>query len=302
MAELVPTPTTASGATASGRDGARTTGPPIQDPGPKVLLLMEENSDADQVMGSQDAPYLRGLLDQGATVSQMQAGYPAACPSLPAYLLITSGSTHDICENGAPAEHTLEGPSIFSEVAAAGRQWRVFAEAMDEPCRMTDTPDDRYLVRHTAAPYYASERARCREWQLPMGEPDAGSLSHAIETGLPALTVVVPHRCHDMHGGEVCTGDRVQAGDQWLAAWLPRILQGPDYRSGDLMVILTWDEADSREVNAIPTLVLHPDLAGTTIEDPRDHCSTLRSMSERLGVAPLGCAADAEPLVPAVHG
>lgn len=279
-------------------DPAVTTALRIADPGPKVLVLMEENSDTEQVLGPGAAPYLQGLLEQGATVTDMSAGYPARCPSLPAYLLITSGSTHGLCGNVAPGEHMVDGPNVFSAVADAGRQWRVFAESMDQPCRRSDTPDGRYLVRHTAAPYYTSELERCQRWQVPLGTPDAGALSEAIAGGLPALSLVVPDRCNDMHGGGPCAGDRVAVGDRWLQAWLPDLLAGPDYASGDLLVVITWDEASSRRVDQIPTLVLHPSLAGTTVTEPRDHCSTLRTLTDRLGLEPLGCAADAVPLVP----
>ncbi|WP_405035413.1 alkaline phosphatase family protein [Ornithinimicrobium sp. LYQ103] len=238
------------------------------------------------------------MREQGATVTDMNAGYPADCPSLPAYLLITSGSTHGICDNADPEAHMLDGPSIFSSISDAGRQWRVFAESMDTPCRRSDTSDDRYLVRHTAAPYYTSELDRCQRWQVPLGTPDAGALSEAIDAGLPAFSLVVPDRCNDMHGGAPCTGERVAVGDLWLQEWLPRLLAGPDYASGSLLVVITWDEAHSRQGNQIPTLVLHPSLAGTEITEPRDHCSTLRTVTDRLGLDPLGCAADVTPLVP----
>lgn len=267
------------------------------DRGHKVLLLMEENSDVEDALRPGAAPYLQSLLDQGATLTSMTAGYPAECTSLPAYLLLTSGSTHGACDNRDAEELTVEGDNVFAATAATGREWRVFAESMDEPCRRTDTDDDRYLVRHTAAPYYATEAERCLRWQVPLGAPDAGELAEAVASGLPAFSLVVPDRCADMHGGAACTGDRVDVGDRWLQAWLPAVLGGADYRSGELLVILTWDEARISAANQIPTLVLHPDLAGTRVEEPRDHCSTLRTMTDWLGLDPLGCAAGAEPLV-----
>lgn len=64
--------------------------------GHKVLLLMEENSDVEDALRPGAAPYLQSLLGQGATLT---TGYPARCPSLPAYLLVTSGATHGVCDN-----------------------------------------------------------------------------------------------------------------------------------------------------------------------------------------------------------
>lgn len=266
----------------------------------KVLLLMEENSDPGEVDRAAVAPYLNGLADQAATLTDMDAGYPASCPSLPGYLLVTSGSTHGVCDDHGPEEHQLDGQSIFSEVVGAGQEWRVFAESMRTGCQREDSEDGRYLVRHTAAPYFRSETERCPVWQVPMGSPAVGQLASALDAGLPALTVMVPDRCHDMHGGDACEGDRVEVGDQWLRQWVPVILRSADYRSGDLLVIITWDEAHDDRANHIPTFVLHPSVVGTTMDEPRDHCSTLRTMTDWLGLEPFGCAAGAEPLVPVV--
>src|SRR5947199_23398 len=83
-------------------------------------------------------------------------------------------------------------------VPAAGQQWGVYAEAMPRPC--TPRNVDPYLVRHTAAPYYVSERARCATWDLPMGSLTAGPLHVAVSTGrLPAFSLIVPDACNDMH-------------------------------------------------------------------------------------------------------
>lgn len=257
---------------------------------------MEENTEAEDALTGSSTPYLESLVPQATSVTQMQAGYPRLCPSLPAYLLLTSGSTHDVCDDRGPDEHQISSANIFAQVADSGRQWRVFAQSMRGTCERDNSADDLYLVRHTAAPYYTSERERCDEWQVPMGAVGSGALHDALRSGLPAFSLVVPDRCHDMHGGSVCVGDRLAAGDRWLADWVPQILDSPDYRSGRLLVIITWDEGTLTS-NHIPTLLLHPGLAGTTVDRAADHCDTRRTMAQVLDTAPLGCAAKSKPLV-----
>jgi hypothetical protein len=274
--------------------GSSTTQAQTQRP-TKVLLLMEENTEAEDVGGG-STPYLESLVPHAASVTRMEAGYPRVCPSLPGYLILTSGSRHGICDDRGPARHQLDGPNLFAQVADSGREWRVFAQSMEQTCQRDNSANDLYLVRHTGAPYYASERRRCGDWQVPLGDPDAGALRDALDSGLPAFSLVVPDRCHDMHGGGPCTGDRIAEGDRWLASWVPRILDSKDYRDGNLLVILTWDEG-SLTSNDIPTLLLHPSLTGTTVEREADHCDTLRTMAQVLGTTPLGCAAKAKPLV-----
>lgn len=262
----------------------------------KVLLIMEENTEAEDVLGSGNTHFLDSVSDQAARVTRLEADYPTVCPSLPAYLLLTSGSTHRICDDLGPKSHQLEGVNIFAATADSGREWRVYAEGMATNCERTDSDDGRYAVRHTAAPYYTSEAGRCENWQVPLGRLDEGALNDGLSSGLEAFSLVVPDLCHDMHGAKACTGDRVEEGDAWLADWLPRILASPDYRAGDLLVVLTWDEG-SLTSNDIATLLFHPALAGATVDHKTDHCDTLRTMGEVLKIQPIGCAAEAAGLL-----
>jgi phosphatidylinositol-3-phosphatase len=254
------------------------------------MVIAEENRTYDEIFGQGRAPYLTHLASTYATITAMDAGYPASCPSLPAYLLMTSGSTHGICDNDGPDAHPISGPSIFSEVDAAGLEWRGYAESMPHPCTREDAAGGRYLVRHAPAPYYTAAAARCASWDLPLGDSTSGALHDDVAAGrLPAYSFVTPDACDDMHGAPVCAGDPVAAGDQWLAAWLPQILAGPDYRAGRLVIVLTWDEGSSSS-NHIPTIVIAPSIHGVRVASHVTHCGLLAMELQILGLAPLGCA------------
>jgi phosphatidylinositol-3-phosphatase len=257
-------------------------------PARKVMVIAEENHTYEEVFGQGRAPYLAGLAASYATITGMDAGYPASCPSLPAYLLMTSGSTSDVCDDGPPAAHPIVGPSIFSQVTAAGLQWRGYAESMPAPCTRADA--GRYLVRHAPAPYYTQAAANCPSWDVPLGGPTSGALQHDVTAAsLPAYAFVTPDACDDMHGGPGCPDDLVTAGDQWLATWLPLILAGPDYRAGRLVVVVTWDEG-STSSNHIPTVVLAPTARGVRVTSPITHCGLLAMEEQVLGLPLLGCA------------
>jgi phospholipase C len=259
----------------------------------KVLMILEENKAYDEIIGADDAPYLTALAKQYGSATAMDAGYPVSCPSLAAYIILTSGSDHDICDDKPPSAHPLTGDNLFQQLATRGRQWRVYAQSMPGTCRATDTDDSVYLVRHTAAPYYASEKARCTQWDVPLGTPTAGALRRDLSAGaLPAFSLATPDACHDMHGGGECGEDMVKAGDSWLATWIPAITSSPDYIAGHLVVVITWDEG-SEETNHIPTLVISPTTKHVQYSTAATHCSTLRTVSDLLGVPPLGCAAKA---------
>jgi hypothetical protein len=254
------------------------------------MVIAEENHTYGQVLGSGRAPFLTQLAARYATFTAMDAGYPAACPSLPAYLLMTSGSTHGVCDDADPAAHPVDGPSIFSQVEAAGLQWRGYAESMPASCTRVDAAAGRYLVRHAPALYYTALATRCPSWDVPLGTAGAGALRDDVAAGrLPAYAFVTPDACDDMHGGAGCQGDLVTTGDQWLGRWLPQILAGPDFRAGRLLVVITWDEGSAGD-DHIPTLVVSRIAAGVRVTEPVTHCGLLAMEERLLGLPLLGCA------------
>ena len=265
----------------------------------KVLVIAEENHAYGDIIGSPNAPYLTALAGAYGNATHLHAGYPTACPSLAAYVLLTSGSTAGICDDRSPKYHRLAGDNIFYQVAAAGREWRNYAETAPRNCTLVNSRHGRYLVRHVPSTYYISERRRCGRWAVPMGEPSAGALHDDIAAGaLPAFGFLSPDACHDMHGAAGCMIGRIGRGDRWLKSWLPRILAGPDYRAGRLVVVITWDEGTATG-NHIPTLVISPHTRQIVARQLFTHCSTLRTIEELLRLPLLGCARRTRSMVAA---
>lgn len=263
----------------------------------KVLLVAMENKTEGQVYGDPRAPYLTSLADEYGRPARLDAGYPARCPSLAAYLLLTSGSTHGVCDDDGPQEHRITGPSLFSQLSSTGREWRLYAESMPRPCADRNSDDGRYAVRHAPAVYYVDERARCRQWQVPLGSLSGGALADDLAAGrLPTFAFVTPDQCHNMHGARGCPGDEVAAGDAWVRSWMTRVLASPDWVAGRLVVVVTWDEG-TRTDNHIPAMVVSPTTRGVVSQTPFTQCSVLRTVSEIVRVPPLGCAARAPSML-----
>jgi phospholipase C len=275
--------------------------PPIStgtvDTAHKVLVVFEENETFDQVLGSGDAPYLTKLSHDYGVATELDAGYPTKCPSLAAYLILTSGDQHGVCDDASPAQHRLTGDTIFARVTDAGREWRVYAESMTSNCQATNSGD--YAVRHTAAPYFPALKADCDRWQIPMGTLTAGALHTDLTSGrLPAFSMAIPNLCHEMHGAGGCGKSLVRDGDDWVKEFMTGVQSSPDWRSGRLTVIVTWDEGSSRS-NHIPLLVLSPDSRQKSVATPATQCAVSRMITDVLAVAPVGCAATAPVLAPA---
>jgi hypothetical protein len=297
-----PSPLGAVGALLS--PGGPSTQPPAQPAQPakpasgysKVLLLVEENETYGGIVGDRDAPYLNTLAARYGLATKVDAGYPARCPSLAAYILLTSGDHRGICDDKDPSKHRIAGPSVFSQVSDAGQEWRLYAESMRGTCAQRNQGS--YAVRHNPAAYYADLRAQCARWNVAFDGLGSGDLHDRLAAGtLPALTTVIPNLCHDMHGTAGCRDAEVRAGDDWLRTFLPGVLAGPDYTSGRLAVVITWDEG-TRKDNHIPTLVISPTTDHVRVDTPTTLCGVLRLISEVLAVDPLGCAAQAVRLAP----
>jgi hypothetical protein len=268
--------------------------PPAPDPGRKVMIIAEENHGYGQIIGDPHAPYLNKLAADYGTATDYDAGYPAHCPSLAAYILMTSGSTTGICDDKDPKAHPLLVDNVFHQVSASGRQWRNYAESSPGTC--VRTSKGRYLVRHVPATYFLTARPDCARWSVPLGGTTAGALHDDVAAGtLPAYAFVSPNACDDMHGASGCPGDLIRAGDRWLESWLPQIMAGPDYRAGRLTVIVTWDEGTSGS-NHIPTVVVAPTVRHVSTSQRLTHCSTLRFTEEQLRLPLLGCAPAATSL------
>jgi hypothetical protein len=287
-----PTPPPAAPAAAPSLPGAGVppaSGPPAAGPISKILVIAEENHTYDQVGGSPQAPYLAGLARTYGSATRFDAGYPPSCPSLAAYLLMTSGSRYGICDDRPPEAHPLPGDNVFHQVDQAGLRWRGYADSAPGRCARTDGSGGRYLVRHVPAAYYLDIRAECARRVVPLSPTLADD---AAAGSLPAFGLVSPDACHDMHGTPACAGDQIGAGDRWLRSTLSAILAGPDYRAGRLAVIITWDEGSASD-NHIPTLVVAPGARGVNTARAFSHCSTLRTVEDVLHLPLLGCAATA---------
>lgn len=138
--------------------------------------------------------------------------------------------------------------------------------------------NDQYATRHNPFVYFHSvidDVARCNAHVVPLGKLTVGRNGDAdrfqghlfqdlrrIES-TPEFMFVTPNLCNDGHDA-VCVGPNVEgtsdgsgrnvgglvAADLWLKHWMPMILSSPAYRSGRMLVVLTFDESGLRDARA----------------------------------------------------
>ena len=204
---------------------------------------------------------------------------------------MTSGGLQGISDDSGPSSHPLSAPSIFSQL---GTDWRSLAESMPANCSRSDTA--LYAVRHVPAVYYTGIAAQCSSQVVPLADPPDLSAK---------FTFVTPNLCNDMHscpsGGGAA--QQLKTGDDWLAQWMPKLLNTPEYRAGNTAIFLTWDEDDYSGSNQIATAVVSPSTpAGLQVATRFDHYSLLRTTEEMLGLpTDLGQSATAPSMRSGFH-
>jgi phosphatidylinositol-3-phosphatase len=294
-----------------------------------VMVIVFENRGYPGIVGNASAPYLNKTLIPACGLATNYHSY--SHPSLPNYLALTSGTargkgSHVDC---TPAGCPQPQASVFSQLSAAGRGWREYAEAMRASCRPTDfrntgyvnangSKGEFYYVRHAPPPYYTSAPVRraCGSSDVPLGTTRSGSLLAALSPsrdGLPAFSFVSPGGCDDMH--DCATG----VGDAWLREWVPLIQRSAAYQSGKLVVFITVDEGTGRDKVAgepcwnaaharsaafpschVATVVMSPHtVPGTRSGSYFSHLSLLGTAEDLLGLPRLAAARGQASLRPA---
>jgi phospholipase C len=244
-----------------------------------------ENKPLGSVLGSSSAPYEDALAKQCAAAANFHG---ITHPSLPNYLAATGGSTFGVSDDDGPSAHPIASASIFGQLDSAGKSWRAYVESMPQNC--ATSAHSPYAVKHNPAAYYTELRPSCARNDVPL----EGNLQRDLNAGaLPSFAFITPNLCDDTHDCSVNTGDR------WLAGWIPRILDGTNYRAGNTAIVLTWDEGTGAS-NQVPTIVIAPSVhPGARVATRLDHYGLLRGTEELLGLPLLGKAATAPSLATA---
>jgi phosphatidylinositol-3-phosphatase len=277
----------------------------------KVLTIVIENTDLDQIVGSAQAPNMNALIGACGLAADYHG---IQFPSLPNYIALTSGQVPaSIAGDGVKGRDCLPSPtcdstdpSIFTQIGATAGSaqplsWRTYAEDMPENCEHSNVGE--YVARHNPAVYYPNDAAACSELDVPSGTPASGALASDLAAGtLPSYSLFIPNVCNDGH--DSCNGvPRIVEQDDTIGAWMPSILASPDYQSGHLLVVITADTSHSpANGNLLATILVSPDIpAGTTATARFDHYSLLRLDEELLGLPPLANAATAADMASAFN-
>jgi phosphatidylinositol-3-phosphatase len=228
-----------------------------------VVLVVFENHEASEIRGSPSAPTFNWLARRYVELTNYDA---VAHPSLPNYLALVSGSTHNITTDCTSCR--VAGPSLGTLLTRAARSWGGYAEGYPQSAE--------FAKKHMPFLYFAGQ---------------AGHVHPLIAlrpTALPTFALVIPDLCHDMHD---CS---VQAGDRWLATFIRPLLRAPH-----TVIFVVFDEGTSNLGGGGHVAAL---AVGTTVRtglddpQPTNHYGLLRTIEDALGLRHLDLSARAKPL------
>jgi hypothetical protein len=232
-----------------------------------VLVVIFENKDAEQVIGSPAAPYLTSLSRSGANFTDAHA---VTHPSQPNYVALFSGSTQGITDDSCPQE--LQGDNLAAQLLAAGRTFVGYSEDLPQ-AGATDCKADGYRRKHNPWVDFAGLPSEINQPFTALPDDFAD---------LPTVSFVVPNLCDDMHDCDVATGD------QWARDHLEPYVEWA--RTNNSLLVVTFDEADNQPDNRIGTVLVGPTVRAGDTAQQIDHYSILRMIEEMYGLPPLGLA------------
>jgi hypothetical protein len=290
----------APGAAADAAPSARPAGHAARS-GPVFVVAME-NQDAERIYGNTaDAPFINGtLLPRYAHATAFADALPAL-PSEPHYVWIEAGTNaladHTFTTDDSPSakNSTGSGDHLVAQIAAGGLAWMSYQEgigAATGACPIVGSGF--YRPRHNPFVFFrdvagdppSKDNADCAAHHR-----DLSSLAADLASGDVAdYSFISPNLCHDMHGATGCpSSNRTRAGDDWLAANLPALIDFVDANRG--VIFVTWEEGNRGAT--LPFIAVGPDVkSGYAGSTAYTHGSMLKTVEQRLGL----------PILPAVAG
>jgi phosphatidylinositol-3-phosphatase len=258
-----------------------------------LILVVEENHEFGQVIGSPQARFLNRLAGTGTLLTNY---YAIGHPSLPNYLALIGGDTFAIHRDCTSCR--VRATNLVDQLQRAGISWRPYYQ--DLPTPGAEVPRaGAYTMEVDPFVFFDDVRdspARRRQ-VVPLGQLDTDLTAGQ----LPRFAVVAPDLRHDMHSGAVA------AADHFLARLYQRLSASSAWPQTRLVV--TFDEGTSRRGihgrpggGRVATIIAGAGVpAGVRDQRPYDHYSLLRSIERLYGLPPLGhAAAPTVATIPAV--
>jgi Phosphoesterase family len=274
--------------------------PPVSKVGAldHVFMIYLENHGVKDILGSRNADYINGLINQYGFGSNY---FALTHPSNPNYYAILGGS--DFGVNWDCPQDCFDQPNLADNIEKAGKTWAAYEQSMPTPCFTgSQGPYSPGELPFLAFHDIFANAARCQAHVLPLTQMPADLASTATT---PNYVWFAADECYNQEG---CNDVRfaasqialhqynIRAGDQFLAAWLPVILNSPAFKTQRSAIFITWDEdydnlylGRGNEGNHVPMIVIPSPNSGMrqghfVAVNYGNHYSLQRTIEDSLGL------------------
>ena len=209
-----------------------------------IVIVIEENKDYSQIIGSKDAPYInKVLVKEGANLTGM---YAEEHNSEGNYFWFFSGDNqnvgfYDVIPNSKNnPEYPFRSSNLGEELIKKGYTFKGYSESLPE---IGDTVSRTKIYARKHVPWISFAN-------IPNGKTVETSTNLQFKqfpsdfNKLPTVSIVIPNLYNDMHSGK--SSVRVKKGDQWLKRNLNKYYMWA--KTHNSLLIITFDE-NSNEIH-----------------------------------------------------
>ncbi len=251
-----------------------------------AILVVEENHNYGDVVGSSSMPYLNSLISQFGLATQY---YANTHPSIGNYFMLTTGQTLTNDDSQTPSSFPVSGNNVVRELLAAGKTWKSYAEDLPSVGYIGGNSGN-YYVRHNPLAYLTDVQNSATQQQNLV--PFTQFAADLASGSLPNYSFIVPNACHDAHNCDLGTADN------WLKTNLDPLIKNSAFQNDGLLIIAFDESADDDTDGGgrIAVVLISPRFSKVAFQSTilYQHETVLRLMLEGLGATTLpGSAATA---------
>jgi phosphatidylinositol-3-phosphatase len=220
-----------------------------------VFVITMENTDSKQIYGKPArAPYLNNIIiPKYARAANFDDPLPKEIDSEPHYLWMEGGtnafSDHTFLNDGDPsaANSTASKDHLVTQMKDSGTvTWMTYQQDINSKTGLCPVVSNGlYAAKHNPFVFFqdvsGNPPRKDNDYCRTHTKPYSAFATDLAANMMANYVFITPNLCNDMHGDKKCPKvNRVTAGDRWLRAELPRMIDWVTKNSG--VIFIVWDE------------------------------------------------------------
>lgn len=258
-----------------------------------IVIVVEENHGYNQIINSENAPYINQLANEGTLFTNSEA---VTHPSQPNYLALFSGSLQNVDGDECLNKKTpFTTPNLGAALLHSGYTFAGYSESLPKAGSLI------CFYEQSKGYDYARKHAPWVDWQgekmngLPDSTNKPFSSFPSDFNQLPTVSFVIPNEGNDMHNIDI-DGDTaaIKRADKWLKDHISAYVEWA--KKNNSLLILTFDEDEGGSMihNHIATIFVGDEIKQGHNSSPINHYSVLRTIESIYNLPLSGNAKDAK--------